>query len=47
MWASDYPHPDSYPDPVKELKENLKELSEEDQRKILGENALKVYNVVL
>ena len=46
FWASDYPHTDAYPDPVNELKSNIKELPEEDQRKIIGENALKVYNVV-
>ena len=45
LWASDYPHLDAYPDPVNQLKDNIKKLSEEDQRKILGENALKIYNV--
>ena len=47
FWASDYPHLDCYPDHIKELKSNIKELPEEDQRKIIGENALKIYNVAL
>ena len=45
LWASDYPHDDAYPDPVGELKENIKTLSEEDQNKILGGNAMAAYNL--
>ena len=45
LWASDYPHSDGVPYPVDALKETLKELPEDDQRKILGENAIKLYNL--
>lgn len=44
--GSDYPHLDAYRDPIKELRENLKEVPEADQRKVLGENALKVYGLL-
>ena len=45
LWASDYPHDDAYQDPVKELKGNIKSLSAEDQRKILGGNAITAYDM--
>ena len=45
LWASDYPHEDAYPQPVEELKKHIKELSEEDQEKILGGNALLAYDL--
>ena len=45
LWASDYPHDDAYPDPVNELKGNIKDLSEEDQRRILGGNAIDAYSL--
>lgn len=45
MWASDYPHSDGVPDPVNEVRKTLKELPEDDQRRILGDNAIKLYNL--
>ena len=45
FWASDYPHTDAFPEPVKEIREHIGGMSAADQKKILGENALKVYNV--
>ena len=45
LWASDYPHEDAYPDPVGELKKHIKDLSEEDQSKILGGNAITAYDI--
>jgi predicted TIM-barrel fold metal-dependent hydrolase len=44
IWASDYPHFDcTFPGAVKELKEHMEGLSEEAKRKVLGENAEKLY----
>ncbi len=45
MWGSDYPHYEGHVEPVKELKEAIQSLSEEDQKKIMGENAVKLYNL--
>jgi predicted TIM-barrel fold metal-dependent hydrolase len=45
VWASDFPHIDAEYGPVEELKEQIGGLSESAQRKILGENAVKVYNL--
>ena len=45
LWAYDYPHSDSIVKPVKELKENLAPLPEESQRKVFGENAIKLYSL--
>lgn len=45
LWAYDYPHSDSPLAPVVNLKETLKELPEEDQRKVIGENALALYKL--
>lgn len=44
-WASDFPHTDGFPDTVAKVKERIKELPQRDQEMILGENALKIYNV--
>ena len=45
LYASDYPHWDmDYPDSAKELWER-NDLSERLKRKILGENALRVYGL--
>ncbi|MEE9324706.1 MAG: amidohydrolase family protein [Dehalococcoidia bacterium] len=44
-WGSDYPHVEGHADPLKELKETIGSLSQADQRKIVGENALKLYNL--
>ena len=46
LWGSDYPHAEGHAEPVEELKQTIEGLSEEDQRKILGENAVRLYNLV-
>lgn len=45
LWAYDYPHSDSGTNPVKELKETLKPLPEDAQRKVFGENAMELYHL--
>jgi len=45
LWASDYPHPEYRPQVVKELLDNVAGLSEDDQRKIIGENAIAAYGL--
>ena len=45
MWAYDFPHSDSILDPVRELEENLAGLSEEDQLKVFGGNAVELYKL--
>ena len=44
-WASDYPHLDASFDVVNELRGRLKELTDEEQAKVLGENAVRFYNL--
>ena len=44
FWASDFPHSDGFPGIVDRIKSALGPLSEEEQRKILSENAIEVYN---
>ncbi len=47
IWASDYPHFDcTFPGAVRELKEHMEGLSEQDKRKILGDNAQRLYGLV-
>ncbi len=46
MFETDYPHPTClYPDPLKTAEENMRDLSTTAQRKILGENAAKLYHL--
>jgi predicted TIM-barrel fold metal-dependent hydrolase len=46
MFETDFPHPTClYPDPLKTAHDNMRELSPAVQRKILGENAAKLYRV--
>ena len=45
MWGSDYPHAEGHEQPLAELKETIGCLPEADQRKILGENALGIYDI--
>ncbi|MGD0391101.1 MAG: amidohydrolase family protein [Acidimicrobiales bacterium] len=46
MFETDYPHPTClYPDPLKTAEENMRELSTTAQRKILGENAARLYHL--
>lgn len=45
VWAFDYPHSDGGLDPVKHLKETLTNLPKDDQNKVFGGNAIKLYNL--
>jgi predicted TIM-barrel fold metal-dependent hydrolase len=45
VWGSDYPHSEGHEEPLAELKETMSTLSEADQKKILGENAVRLYNL--
>jgi predicted TIM-barrel fold metal-dependent hydrolase len=45
IWASDYPHIDASFGVVKEMKERVASLPLADQRKVLGENAVRFYNL--
>jgi predicted TIM-barrel fold metal-dependent hydrolase len=45
IWASDYPHIDASMGVVKEMRERLSPLPAADQRKVLGENAARFYNL--
>ena len=46
MFETDYPHPTClYPDPLKTAAENMRDLTPAVQRKILGENASKLYHL--
>jgi predicted TIM-barrel fold metal-dependent hydrolase len=47
LWASDYPHPEYHPGIVKEVQEAVAPLSDADQRKVLGENAVAAYDLQL
>jgi predicted TIM-barrel fold metal-dependent hydrolase len=46
MFETDFPHPTClYPDPLKTAAENMRELSPAVRRKILGDNAAKLYHL--
>ena len=45
LWGSDYPHEEGHEEPLKELNQSIGRLDKEDQAKILGSNAMKVYNL--
>ena len=45
IWAYDYPHSDSPVDPVPNLDKTLNSLSEEDQNKVKGDNAIGLYHL--
>jgi predicted TIM-barrel fold metal-dependent hydrolase len=46
MFETDYPHPTClYPDPLKTAAETMRDLSTTAQRKILGENAARLYHL--
>jgi predicted TIM-barrel fold metal-dependent hydrolase len=47
LWATDYPHPEYHEGVVDELREHLEPLDDAAQRKILGENAVAVYDLPL
>jgi len=47
MWGSDYPHPDGiWPDSQQWIAEDLRSVSPAVQRKILCENAGKLYGLL-
>ena len=46
IWGSDFPHPDAfYPHFLKMLTKNIKDLSETEQRQVLGLNAKALYRL--
>jgi uncharacterized protein len=46
MFETDFPHPTClYPEPLKTAAENMRNLTPGAQRKILGDNAAKLYNL--
>ncbi len=45
VWASDYPHIDASMGVVREIRERLAPLPLEDQRKVLGEHAVRFYGL--
>ncbi|MGH7966924.1 MAG: amidohydrolase family protein, partial [Candidatus Binatia bacterium] len=47
VWASDYPHIDADFGVVKELRERIASLPIADQRKVLGENAIRFYGLAV
>ena len=45
MWGSDYPHPDGvYPDSQKAIQEGMGHLPEDVRRKIVCDNAARLYS---
>jgi uncharacterized protein len=47
IWASDYPHPEFHPGVVKELQDAIAGLTLDDQRAIMGRNAVNAYRLPL
>jgi predicted TIM-barrel fold metal-dependent hydrolase len=48
MWESDYPHPTClFPDALEVAAESLAKFTPDEQRKILGGNAARIYNIPL
>ena len=45
VWGSDYPHVEGHAEPMTDLRKTLTDLSENDQQKILGDNAMALYNL--
>jgi len=45
LWASDFPHFEASPEPVKETKEAVVSLPASLQQKILGDNAAEAYQL--
>ena len=44
LWATDYPHPDgTFPGAVDKLRRAIEPLEEEGRRRVLGENARRLY----
>ena len=47
IWSSDYPHIDASMGVVDEIRNRLSVLSDSDQKKVLGENAARFYNLAM
>ena len=45
MWASDYPHLDAELGVVDEIRSRLTGLPKQTQRKVLGENMMRFYDL--
>ena len=45
VWGSDYPHAEGHAEPLTELKESIRHLPEQEQRLIIGENAVNLYGL--
>ena len=45
LWGSGWPHSEGHTDAVRKMKSNVAPLPEDDQKKILGENALAMYGL--
>jgi predicted TIM-barrel fold metal-dependent hydrolase len=46
MFETDFPHPTSlHPNPLEMVKDKIAALRPETQRKVMGENAAKLYRV--
>jgi hypothetical protein len=48
MFETDYPHPTClYPNPIERVAKSLEGMSEDVQRKLLQDNAAKLYHIPL
>ncbi len=45
MWGSDYPHIDSHINAADEIRASVSELSEDRRRRVLGENARRLFQM--
>jgi predicted TIM-barrel fold metal-dependent hydrolase len=45
MWGADYPHSEGQTGAVESLKQSLSNLPEDARRKIIGENAIRLYGL--
>jgi predicted TIM-barrel fold metal-dependent hydrolase len=46
MWAADYPHSDGHLNAAQSVRSVLKDLPQEDQARVLGDNAIQAYHLV-
>ena len=47
MWSSDYPHPDStWPESQKVIEWQMEGVPDDDRRKIVCDNAVRLYHLV-
>ena len=45
MWAADYPHSDGHRNAAQSVRSVLKDLPQEDQARVLGDNAIEAYHL--